>query len=229
MREQARQLRLQDSQYFLLPAIGPPASAEDKDSPLTLAQLFIEIDDPRVASHAVHSQLYTFNDYYAEHMRQRLFRGAVTPLDDLVKWLANRMIVIQSYLHSDLSPHAQLRLGGKLEAPTLRVELQLNAQSQPAIKRVWRRLSVIGRHAGLLALPILGEIGEVGRGYHTGGSFPMRREPRFGESDAVGRPFSFARVHIVDGSCLPTIPSTAPTLTIMANAHRIALATAREA
>lgn len=228
MRERALQLRLQDSQYFLLPAIGPPASAADKDSPLTLAQLFIEIDDPRVAPHAVHSQLYTFNDYYADNLRQRLFRGAVTPLDGLVKWLANRMIVIQSYLHSDLSPHAHLRLGGMLEAPTLRVEPQLNAESQPAIKRVWRRFSAIGHRAGFLALPMLGQIGEVGRGYHTGGSFPMRKQPQFGESDAVGRPFSFARIHIVDGSCLPTIPSTAPTLTIMANAHRIASTAARD-
>jgi len=222
MLERARQLRLQDSQYFLLPAIGPPASAADKSSRLTLAQLFIEIDDPTVAPHAVHSQLYTFNDYYADSLRQRLFRGAVTPLDGLVKWLANRTMVIQSYLHSDLSSHAQLSLGGMLEAPMLRVEPQLNAQSQPAIRHVWRRLSAIGRRAGFLALPMLGQIGEVGRGYHTGGSFPMRREPQFGESDIVGRPFSFARVHIVDGSCLPTIPSTAPTLTIMANAHRIA-------
>lgn len=227
MRERARQLRLQDSQYFLLPTIGPPASAADKGS-LALAQLFIEIDDSDVAPHAVHSQLYTFNDYYADSLRQRLLRGAVTPLDGLVNWLANRMVVIQSYLHSDLSPHAQLGLGGTPEAPTLRVEPKLNPRSKPAIKRVWRRLSAIGRDAGFLALPMLGQIGEIGRGYHTGGSLPMRKVPQFGESDIVGRPFSFSRTHIVDGSCLPTIPSTAPTLTIMANAHRIASIVARD-
>lgn len=228
MRERVRQLHLQDSQYFLLPAIGPPASEADRGAPFTLAQLFIEIDDPRVARHAVHSQLYTFNDYYAENLRQRLFRGASTPLDGIVKWLANRMLVVQSYLHSGLSAHARLRLGGSEQEPTLGVELQLNPETRPAIKRVWRRLASIGRRAGLLAMPMLGQIGEVGRGYHSGGSFPMRKQPQFGESDVVGRPFSFSRVHIVDGSCLTTIPSTAPTLTIMANAHRIASAAATE-
>jgi choline dehydrogenase-like flavoprotein len=139
------------------------------------------------------------------------------------------MLVIQSYLHSDLSPHAELRLAGTAEAPTLRVEPRMNPLTKPAVKRVWRRLARIGRRAGMFAVPMLGQIGEVGRGYHSGGTFPMRKDPQFGESDILGRPFSFSRVHIVDGSCLPTIPSTAPTLTIMANAHRIASTAAREA
>jgi choline dehydrogenase-like flavoprotein len=229
MQERERELRLQDSQYFLLPAIGPPASEADRSSPFTLAQLFLEIEDASVAPQAVHSQLYTFNDYYADNLRQRLFRGRTTPLDGVVQWLASRMLVIQSYLHSDLSPHARLRLAGTAEAPTLHVEPRLNPLTKPAVKRVWRRLASIGRRAGMFAVPLLGQIGEVGRGYHSGGTFPMRKQPQFGESDILGRPFSFSRVHIVDGSCLPTIPSTAPTLTIMANAHRIASTAAREA
>ncbi len=227
MRERQRHLRLQDSQYFLLPLLGPPASGSDKRMPFTLAQAFIEINDPEVSSHAVHNQLYTYNDYFADNLRQRFFGGNFAPLDSIVKWLAQRMMVVQSYLHSSLSGHAQLRLGGSEEAPTLTVEPRMNAETRPAVRRVWRRLATIGRRGGLLAMPMLGQIGEIGRGYHSGGSFPMRRHPGFGESDVLGRPFSFSRVHVVDGSCLPTIPSTAPTLTIMANAHRIATTATR--
>ena len=38
----------------------------------------------------------------------------------------------------------------------------------------------------------------------------------------AGRPFGAERVHLVDASCFPDIPATNLTLTIMANAWRIA-------
>ncbi len=47
------------------------------------------------------------------------------------------------------------------------------------------------------------------------------------QSDRWGRPFGSKRVHVIDASVLPTIPSTTITLSVMANAHRIATAVAR--
>jgi choline dehydrogenase-like flavoprotein len=44
----------------------------------------------------------------------------------------------------------------------------------------------------------------------------------FGKSDKWGRPFGFKKVHIIDSSVLPSIPATTITLTVMANAARIA-------
>jgi choline dehydrogenase-like flavoprotein len=61
-----------------------------------------------------------------------------------------------------------------------------------------------------------------GRGFHTGGSFPMTLAPRRHTSDIEGRPYGFERVHLVDASCLPSIPATPITLPVMANAWRIA-------
>jgi choline dehydrogenase-like flavoprotein len=58
---------------------------------------------------------------------------------------------------------------------------------------------------------------------HFGGSFPMRRNPRaFNDTDVLGRPTGLSRVHLIDGSVLPTIPATTIMLQIMANADRIA-------
>ena len=54
----------------------------------------------------------------------------------------------------------------------------------------------------------------------------MRRDPDARESDLLGRPMGLARVHLVDSSVFPTIPATNITLTLMANAHRIAAASA---
>jgi choline dehydrogenase-like flavoprotein len=65
-----------------------------------------------------------------------------------------------------------------------------------------------------------------GKSYHFGGTFPHTggRSTANGraESDAVGRVGIGRNVHVVDGSVLPSISSTTFTLTVMANAHRIA-------
>jgi choline dehydrogenase-like flavoprotein len=60
-----------------------------------------------------------------------------------------------------------------------------------------------------------------GRGYHSGGSFPMREVPGVGETDFLGRPYGRTRTHIVDSSVFPTIPAATITLSVMANAWRI--------
>ncbi len=61
------------------------------------------------------------------------------------------------------------------------------------------------------------------KSYHWGGSFPHRGRvvPEF-SSDGLGRVGSWQRIHLVDASVFPNIAATTFTLTIMANAHRIA-------
>ena len=62
-----------------------------------------------------------------------------------------------------------------------------------------------------------------GKSYHFGGSFPHSNEPVPGhESDLLGRVHPWRNVHLVDASVFPTVSATTFTLTIMANAHRIA-------
>jgi choline dehydrogenase-like flavoprotein len=71
------------------------------------------------------------------------------------------------------------------------------------------------------------QVAEPGRGFHCGGSFPMSLHPHQGETDVLGRPFGWKRIHVVDASVLPSIPATTITFSAMANAHRIACAAAR--
>ncbi len=81
------------------------------------------------------------------------------------------------------------------------------------------------RHSGELGfIPIVPmiKVEHPGRGYHSGGSFPMSHHPRGFQSDTLGRPLGWERIHLVDASVFPTIPATTITYTIMANAHRIA-------
>ncbi len=63
-----------------------------------------------------------------------------------------------------------------------------------------------------------------GKSYHFGGSFPHTDAPADGPltTDRLGRMRQWSRVHLVDASVFPAVPATTFTLTIMANAHRIA-------
>jgi len=67
---------------------------------------------------------------------------------------------------------------------------------------------------------------EPGRGYHCGGSIPMRENPKPFESDRLGRPHGWSRIHAVDATVLPSVPATTITFSVMANAHRIGWETA---
>jgi choline dehydrogenase-like flavoprotein len=49
----------------------------------------------------------------------------------------------------------------------------------------------------------------------------MRKKPRVFETDVLGRPNGFRRIHVVDATIFPDIPSGPITLTVMANAYRI--------
>jgi choline dehydrogenase-like flavoprotein len=50
----------------------------------------------------------------------------------------------------------------------------------------------------------------------------MRQNPGPFETDTLGRPFGWQRLHVVDSTVFPTIPATTITFSVMANAHRIA-------
>jgi hypothetical protein len=88
-------------------------------------------------------------------------------------------------------------------------------------------LTRLGQSAPFLdlypVLPML-RLAAGGKSYHFGGSFPHARNGMsaiFG-TDRLGRVRSWQRIHLVDASVFPNIPAMTFTLTIMANAHRIA-------
>jgi choline dehydrogenase-like flavoprotein len=210
-------LTMRDSQYFLLPLLGWYGAASFLRTDVhTLSQVFIEMTDQALGDHPVHLQLYTYNDLYAQALKRVL--GKPYPL---LKYPANllldRLMVIQGYLHSDLSGSAAISLQGD----TLAVQRQVNPATAKTVRRVMKKLS---RHAfslGFVPLSPLRTIGNPGQGSHCGGTFPMRHHPGNGETDIYGRPVGLRRVHVVDASVLPSIPSTTITLTVMANAYRI--------
>jgi len=133
------------------------------------------------------------------------------------------MVIIQGYLHSDESQTIALTLkrGAAGDADCLQVAAQPNPATRRTVKRVLREMLWQGRRLGGEVLPPMLQLAEPGRGFHNGGTFPMRQKPGEFESDCLGRPPGWSRVHAVDGTVLPSVPATTITFSVMANAHRI--------
>jgi choline dehydrogenase-like flavoprotein len=214
--------RLLDSQYYIFPWLQLGAAPDVRRAALhTLAQLFVEIDDPAISPFGVHLQVYGYNDIVGAMLTDRLGRLATMfPMGLLL----NRMLIVQGYLHSAHSGTLEVRLAGEGVAVTPHP----NPETADKVRRV---LAKLARLAGLVkALPLspLLQITAPGRGFHAGGSFPMAARPADGQTDTLGRLPGWRRIHLVDASVFPSIAATTITLTAMANAWRIGDAAARE-
>jgi choline dehydrogenase-like flavoprotein len=215
-------LRLRDSQYYLFPLLLARGTRRvQTESLYTLSQLFLELNDPAVSRHTVHLQLYTYSDLISQAVRQTL-----GPLGALTGLLMERMIVVQGYLHSDESSCMEMTLKRDGEKDWLQLDARTNPETRRKVKAVLRALLRQSHRLGALALPPMLQLTQPGRGFHSGASFPMRRQPGRFESDCLGRPQGWTRVHAVDASVLPAIPATTITFSVMANAHRIGWETA---
>jgi choline dehydrogenase-like flavoprotein len=85
---------------------------------------------------------------------------------------------------------------------------------------VLRRLATHWRRLGLFRLPGAA-IATPGTDAHFAGTFPMGGWGNLSTTD-LGELSGFSGLHLIDGSILPTLPSKYITLTVMANADRIA-------
>ena len=220
---------LKDSQYFLSPLLMPfrvPGVREERLH--TLSQLFLEILDPQLSPHTIHLQIYSYNDLISGALRQTLGKLKLNR-EVLVRQLEERLLVAQGYLHSDQSSRIVATLERGPAGGRARLELRpdLNPQTPGAVRAVLGKLLRLAPRLGAVPLPPMLQITEPGRGFHTGGSFPMRRDPGPWETDVLGRAHGWRRIHAVDATILPTIPATTITFSVMANAHRIGTAAAQ--
>lgn len=212
-------VRLIDSQYFFQPCLTRKGTGGVTEEHLhTLAQVFIEIVDATISNYTVHLQAYTYNELYASAIDCAAgMIGAFVPKNIIL----GRLIVLQGYLHSLESPSMSCVLEETDTGDTLRVRIEENSGTRETVRKVQKKLLKCSSLLGLMPLMPLIRIGQPGRGFHTGGSFPMNLSPTGFQSDCLGRICGFSRVHAVDSSVFPSIPATTITLTAMANAHRI--------
>jgi len=214
-------LRLRDSQYFLFPLVlARRTRGVQIESLYTLSQVFIELCRPEISRHTVHLQIYTWSDLIGGAVRKS-FGPLARPFEMLARQLEERMVIVQGYLHSDESRIIEMTLKREGTKDCLHLHALPNPETRRTVKRVVHELFRQSRRLGGLVLPPLLRLAEPGRGFHCAGSFPMREKPQPFESDCLGRPYGWTRVHAVDATVLPSAPATTITLSVMANAHRI--------
>lgn len=220
---QGAMLTMRCQPYFLLPLLmikgGFHASAERLHA---LAQIFIEILDCRISEYPVHLQLYTYNEFYQQRLRQLLRKVPILG-NKIEEPLLDRIAAIQGYLHSDEAEGVSVRaVPGAAESMRLELSGRVSFRTRRKISLVLLKILRQTRSLGVVPLLPLAEVGRPGEGNHIGAIFPMAAKPAGFESDSLGRVGPLRRVHVVDSSVLTTLPSTTLSYTIMANAHRIA-------
>jgi choline dehydrogenase-like flavoprotein len=216
--------RLHDGMYFTVPMVslrGAPVSVAAQGN--TLAQIFMEVDDARVSDHVVHLQIYGYNDIMLATVAKRL-PLAPARVERLLRGVLGRVLFVQGFLHSRESPGLTLACepGGSVQVTGERA-----SAATARVRRLVRGLAAKARLLGMAPLPALLHVEPPGKSNHIGGSLPMRRAPGELETDVLGRVPGWHRVHVVDATTFPSFPATTVTISIMANAHRIASAVAR--
>ena len=219
-----RSIMLAESIQFMMPFVSMrpvPELTQNGEFTLNQFNLFVSFDSDGKEAALVHC--YPYNDIMLGTLPGFLTSG---PLKGLTRAGLRRLTVGLGYLPSWASPPVELRVGRPKDdhsLPPIQVTPAENETTQPMLKQVIRQLRRSGRALDLHPIPGQTKLSGAAKSYHYGGSFPMRAKP-FGEfsSDLLGRVGPWRNVHLIDASVFPTVAATTFTLTIMANAHRIA-------
>ena len=221
-------LQLLESAQFMLPFLSRSATADPRPyRRFTLNQFNMLIDLARNEYDLAHLHFYTYNEAFVTALPSLLKRHR---LDSLRAHLLRHLSVALGYLPSWHSPSLNITATPSATRSEL-APISIRADSADYLRNhaLRRVLAMVTKAAPALdlwpLLPVL-DLPARGKSYHWGGTFPHSAiDQRQVSTDLLGRVRPLKRVHLIDGSVLPSIAATTFTLTVMANAHRIVTAT----
>ena len=137
---------------------------------------------------------------------------------DLLKTLVNAFLIGNVMLPSSLSKTTlSLKANG-----TVLIQGAYHPETDEYMWILQKQLRRIFLTMGAIMLPRSFKIGAIGSDLHYVGTLPMRKMPDRGETGPYGEVHGLEGVYVVDGACLPIVTEKFHTLTMMANADRIA-------
>lgn len=209
-----KQVALQESVQFLIPFVSRRTTGDPRgrrDFTLNQFNMLLKYDDEAYTTAQVHC--YPYNPALAEALPGWLPRSWAGPA-------LGRITAGLGYLPSWRSPQLRVDLGARHENALPDVAVRVVSDERPPMLRsVLRRLAALGPKLDLYPMLPMVQLSGPGKSYHFGSTFPHGNG-----SDLLGRFGPFRNIHLIDGAVLPSVPSTTFTLTVMANAHRIATA-----
>jgi ferredoxin len=217
---------LGESVQFVLPSLSAKRTPDPRDiKRFTLNQfnMVVSLDDVGRDVSQVH--FYSSDLSYLDAMPAPLRLRAARPA--AIELLRHATLGL-GYLPSWASPQLRVvarRPQGSELLPGLEIGPHGSASGRiPMLQEVLRRVTRAAPYLDLLPIKMMQYVSAGGKSYHFGGSFPHAMLDEAGplNTDRVGRLKAWRRIHLVDGSVFPSIPAITFTLTVMANAHRIA-------
>lgn len=222
------ELPMVESQQFILPMLSRKASVDPRQEPdFTLNQFNMLLSPGGDSADIAQLHYYTFNPAFIASLPTFL-RG--DRLSNAQGHLLRRLSVALGYLPSWRSPRLRVRVRKSTTNWGL-PDMHISRDSAPEghgqmLRSVIGRLSTVAPRLDLYPVLPMMRLAAGGKSYHVGGSFPHSTARSDGlTSDRLGRVSPWQRVHLIDASVFPTVPAMTFTLTIMANAHRIACET----
>ncbi|GAA1203306.1 GMC oxidoreductase [Pseudonocardia alaniniphila] len=219
-----RRLELAESAQYLVPflsarPVADPRGPGVRDFTLNQFNVLLHFDGEGYTTSQVHC--YPYNPAISDALPGFLRRRWAAPA---ARELLRRLSVGFGYLPSWASPPITVvsRPGASGGLPELELGRDESAERPELLSRALRRLVRAAPSLDLWPLLTHVSLSGAGKSYHFGGAFPHRDGQGATATDVWGRLPYWDRVHLVDGSVLPSVPSTTFTLTVMANAHRIA-------
>jgi choline dehydrogenase-like flavoprotein len=205
------QVDLQESLQFLVPFVSRHSTGDPRgqqDFTLNQFNVLLKYDDEAYTTSQVHC--YPYNPAVAAALP-----GWLPP--SLSGAVLGRVTAALGYLPSWRSARMRVDLRSRQRGVLPDIAVRVVSDRRPAmLASVLRRLSALGPKLDLFPVLPMVRLSGPGKSYHFGSTFPHGDG-----SDLLGRIGAFRNVHLIDGSVLPSVPSTTFTLTVMANAHRI--------
>jgi|SRR5579875_298983 len=223
IRADVRSARLKESVQLVLPFVSARGHADPRGQPsFTLNQFNMLIEYGRRGLDLAQIHLYPYNPGFEDALPSALATSETTRAAIL-----RRVSAGLGYLPSWSSPSIEVKVGAATPdgLPEVRLASERNPATRGALARVIARMLAVAPALDLWPIVPALSISGAAKSYHFGGSFPhVRGRPAAGalETDELGRPAEWRRVHLIDASVFPSIAATTFTLSVMANAHRIA-------
>ena len=219
--EEKEDLTVKESQVFFIPAIyrGKILNSNYNQHTLTQSQFFfkknIKLDIGKISYQIKYDPLLT------QSLLKRQF-GFLSKL--IPKFLINRIFFISGFIHSKYSTYYAV-----IKNNDLKVDVVENIENKKMIKfEILNQLKILEKIHKFDLFKFFLKLGDFGISYHLGSSIPMIKKEELGNkknklyTKENGEISLFKNVFIIDSSSFSNIPGGSISLTIMANALRVA-------
>ena len=215
---------LQESVQFVMPTVSMRPVADPRSARnFTLNQfnLLYDVSGEGVDLCQVH--FYEYNPAFLASLPGAIRRPGAEPA---LAALLRRVSVGLGYVPGWGSPRVKIvarrASGGKDGLPVLEIEGDAGDRWPPMLQALVRSMLKVAPSLDLWPVIPMISVSAAAKSYHFGASFPHGRARTATTTDRTGRLAAWDHIHLVDASVFPEVPATTFTLTIMANAHRIA-------